>query len=120
MASSVEADSSKPTVPQDASELPAADAQTEGAETEAQPSAAPAAELDKGGQPDAAAAPTSAEGATQEDPPLSLTGGATPDTPAATGRGTGKRGRGLLLSLTRSPDACMGLSCTAKQLDAAL
>ncbi len=94
MASSVEADSSKPTEPQDAAELPAADAQTKGEETGAQPPAVPVAEHGKGEQADAAAVPAPAEGAMAEAPQLSVTGEAQPDTPAAAGRGTGKRGRG--------------------------
>ena len=117
MAGSVEADSSKPIVPQDASELPAAHAQPEEAEAQAQPSVAPAAEPGRGEQSDAVAAPTSPEGATQEHPPLPLTGGVTPDTPATTGHGTGKRGRGLLLTLTCSADAYTDHSCIAKHRD---
>ena len=105
MADSLEADSSKPMLAQDTAELPAGDAHTKeeeagpqpAAELDPQPSAAPAAELLKGEQPDAAAAPTPAEGAT---PPPSMTGDVTPKTPATAGRGTGKKGRGQLLSKT--------------------
>ena len=111
MAGEVEADGYKPAESIDAAGLPAAAAQAEEMDIEGQPSAAPAADLGRDGQADAAAGPASPVEAPQ-------TGEATPDPPATAGRGPARRGRGQSLDQICSAlhaQTCCHIICKCEQ-----